>query len=60
MDIGTLRGLGTLMVLVAMIGVICWAYSGRRKADFDQAALLPFGDDLPSPQDRNDSRSTFE
>ncbi|BCD89473.1 cytochrome C oxidase cbb3-type subunit CcoQ [Pseudomonas solani] len=61
MDVGILRGLGTLLVLVAMIGVFCWAYSGRRKADFEQAALLPFGDDAePSLQDRNVSRSTHE
>ncbi|GLZ89100.1 hypothetical protein Pres01_51510 [Metapseudomonas resinovorans] len=52
MDIGTLRGIGTLLVLIATLGVICWAYSGKRKASFDEAANLPFADD-----DRNDSRS---
>ena len=44
MDIGTLRGLGTLLVLVAFICVVSWAYSGKRKAAFDEAALLPFAD----------------
>lgn len=53
MDIGTLRGLGTLLVLIATLGVIVWAYSGKRKSAFDEAANLPFAD-----EDRNDSRST--
>ena len=46
MDIGTLRGLGTLLVLVAFICVVFWAYSGKRKAAFDEAANLPFADDI--------------
>jgi cytochrome c oxidase cbb3-type subunit 4 len=45
MDIGTLRGLGTALVLIAFIGVTLWAYSSRRKKDFDEAANLPFADD---------------
>ncbi|MBF7730656.1 cbb3-type cytochrome oxidase subunit 3, partial [Pseudomonas sp. N040] len=44
MDIGTLRGLGTLLVLVAFVSVTLWAYSGRNKARFDEAANLPFAD----------------
>lgn len=47
MDIGTLRGLGTLLVLGAFICVVFWAYSGKRKAGFDEAALLPFADQPP-------------
>ena len=35
MDIGTLRGLGTLLVFVAFIGVVLWAYSNKRKSSFD-------------------------
>lgn len=45
MDIGTLRGLGTLVVMLAFIGLALWVFSGRRKADFDEATLLPFADD---------------
>ncbi len=44
MDIGTLRGLGTVLVVVAFICVALWAYSGKRKASFDEAANLPFAD----------------
>jgi len=45
MDIGTLRGLGTLLVLIAFVSVTIWAYSGRNKARFDEAANLPFADE---------------
>ncbi|MGV8202944.1 CcoQ/FixQ family Cbb3-type cytochrome c oxidase assembly chaperone, partial [Pseudomonas aeruginosa] len=29
MDIGTLRGLGTLLSSVAFTGLVIWAYSGK-------------------------------
>ncbi|WP_084310493.1 cbb3-type cytochrome oxidase subunit 3 [Pseudomonas jinjuensis] len=45
MDIGLIRGLGTIVVTVAFIGVLLWAYSGKRKQRFDEDALLPFADD---------------
>ena len=40
-----LRGLGTLSAFIAFIGICVWAYSGRRKEDFNNAAQLPFADD---------------
>ncbi|CAD5108176.1 cbb3-type cytochrome oxidase subunit 3 [Zestomonas carbonaria] len=45
MDIGTIRGLGTLVIFIAFIGLALWAFSSRRKKDFDEATLLPFADD---------------
>ena len=45
MDINTLRGLSTLFILLAFIGLVVWAYSSKRKKDFDEAANLPFADD---------------
>jgi cytochrome c oxidase cbb3-type subunit 4 len=48
MDINDLRGLSTLFMLVAFIGLVLWAYSSKRKKSFDEAANLPFADeDLP-------------
>lgn len=44
MDINTLRGLSTLLLLVGFVGLVFWAYSGRRKKGFDEAANLPFAD----------------
>jgi len=45
MDINTLRGLSTLFLLIAFIGLVFWAYSGKRKKEFDEAANLPFADE---------------
>jgi len=48
MEIGTLRGLGTVVVLLSFVALVAWAWSGRRRADFDKAAGLPFADE-PGP-----------
>ncbi|WP_296182846.1 cbb3-type cytochrome oxidase subunit 3 [Pseudomonas sp. UBA1879] len=45
MDIGMIRGLGTVVVMVAFIGLALWVFSPRRNAEFDDATLLPFADD---------------
>jgi cytochrome c oxidase cbb3-type subunit 4 len=45
LDINTLRGLSTLLLLVAFIGLVFWVYSGRRKQQYDDAAQLPFADE---------------
>jgi len=45
MDAGFLRGLYTVIVFVAFIGVVWWAWSARRKDDFEEAANLPLEDD---------------
>jgi cytochrome c oxidase cbb3-type subunit 4 len=45
MDINTLRGIFTALALIAFIGVWIWAWSGKRKRAFDEAANLPFADD---------------
>ena len=52
MDLNDLRSLWTVVSFAAFLGIVFWAYSGKRKADFDEAANLPFADD-----DRNKSRS---
>ncbi len=45
MDINDLRGLSTAFLMMAFIGLCCWAYSKKRKAAFDEAANLPFADE---------------
>ena len=45
MDIGMIRGLGTVVVMVAFIGLALWVFSPRRKSEFDDATMLPFKDD---------------
>lgn len=50
-DINTLRGISTLLVMLAFIGVCLWAYSGKRKSLFDDAAHIPFLDDAADDDD---------
>ena len=45
MEAGTLRGLFTLFMFVAFFGTFFWAWSSRRKKDFDAAANLPLEHD---------------
>ena len=45
MDINDLRGLSTLFLMISFIGLCIWAYSGKRKTTFDEAANLPFADE---------------
>jgi len=51
MGIDDLRTWITVAAFVCFIGIVAWAYSRRRKGDFDEAARLPFtgkdiGDDV--------------
>jgi len=59
MDINTLRGIATILAMVAFIGVVIWAYSSYKKKDFDEAAQLPFADDDEDQKTREqqDTRS---
>jgi len=45
MSIGMIRGLGTLVIFIAFIGMLLWVFNGKRKNDFEQAAMLPLVDD---------------
>lgn len=56
MEIGTLRGLGTILVFVAFVVLVLWAYSSKRKKGFDEAANLPFADE-PDTKKRDEEAS---
>ncbi len=45
MDVNTLRSITTVVSLVVFLGIVWWAWSRRRSADFEQAARLPFDQD---------------
>lgn len=45
MDINDWRALSTVLMMVTFIGIVIWAYSGKRKKSFTEAANLPFADD---------------
>ena len=56
MDAGLLRGLYTLFMFLAFAGIVWWAWSAKRKDDFDAAAGLPLEDDAEA--DKNERTSS--
>ena len=56
MDAGFLHGLWTAALLVVFAAIVAWAWSGRRKRDFDEAARLPLEEEdagaMTDPPDR--------
>lgn len=45
MDSGTVSGIVTGVLIVVFLCVVAWAYSGRRRKDFDEASRLPLDDE---------------
>lgn len=45
MDINDLRSIVTVVSFLTFLGIVAWAFSGRRKSAFDEAARLPLEDD---------------
>ena len=45
MNFTLIQSLWSIVILVTFIGIVLWAYSGKRKSEFDEAARLPFDDD---------------
>jgi cytochrome c oxidase cbb3-type subunit 4 len=45
MDMNTIRGLITAVLILVFLGIVAWAWSARRKSDFDAAARLPLEED---------------
>ena len=45
MDINDLRIIATVLSFVMFISIVVWAYSGKRKRAFDEAAALPIDDE---------------
>ena len=47
----------TLALLIIFIGIVLWAWSGKRKEDFEEAANLPFEDDDMDVKSSQEPRS---
>ena len=45
MDLNDVRGLLTAVLLFSFVGLWIWAWSSRRKADFEASAALPLEED---------------
>jgi cytochrome c oxidase cbb3-type subunit 4 len=44
-EITVFHGLWTAALLVIFVGIVVWAWSGKRKVAFDEAARIPLEDD---------------
>ena len=42
---GIWRGVFTVFMFVSFIGIVIWAYSSRRKSEFDEMANMPLEQD---------------
>ena len=59
MSTGMIRGLGTVVVFVAFVGLTLWVFNTKRNPEFAEARLLPFADE-PQPETHSapETRST--
>jgi len=50
MDVNTLRSAVTVTLFVLFLALVAYTWSRKRKAEYDEAAMLPFAEDqLPDP-----------
>jgi cytochrome c oxidase cbb3-type subunit 4 len=42
MDYSLIQSVWTIVALVLFVGIVIWAWSGKRKQRFDEAANIPF------------------
>jgi len=45
MESSLFHSVWTVIVLILFVGIVAWAWSGRQKQRFDEAAHIPFDDD---------------
>ncbi len=60
MDAGTWRGVFTIVMLLLFVAICFWAFSSKRKTEFDAAARLPLEPDsenLPDASSGEKQRS---
>ena len=53
MDYVNILSIWTIVVMVLFIGIVLWAWSGKRKQSFDEAANIPFDEDEMLSTDTN-------
>lgn len=59
MEYSTIHSIFTVILFVAFIAYVIWAFGKKRKADFDQAANLVFDDEQKAPH-KNKQESDHE
>jgi cytochrome c oxidase cbb3-type subunit 4 len=49
-DIDIVRGLALIGLIVGFFGIVFWAWSRKRKPEFDRAAKMPLEEDAPAEE----------
>ncbi|MDH3527729.1 MAG: cbb3-type cytochrome c oxidase subunit 3 [Gammaproteobacteria bacterium] len=52
MDYSLIQSVWTIVVLVLFVGIVLWAYSGKRRQHFEEASRIPFTEDTPAPTEK--------
>lgn len=60
MEFATLHSILTLILFVSFVAFVLWAYSKKRKSDFDEAANLVFDDEPESKKQPSKRESEHE
>lgn len=50
MNYSDLSSMMTVVMMAVFIGIVLWAWSGKRREDFEAAARVPLEDDAPAEQ----------
>ena len=58
LTINDLRTLITTLSFIVFAGIVFWAWNGRQRARFDEAAQLPFADDDLPKTDKTSKDNT--
>ena len=51
---GLMHSIWTILVFIVFIGIVIWAYSGRRKKDFDEASRMALDDEPENDSSKTD------
>ena len=57
MDINTIRTAITVLAFITFLAIVAWAWSSRRRADFDAAARLPLDEEDGPSSDAHRERA---
>jgi cytochrome c oxidase cbb3-type subunit 4 len=58
MSVSFVQSVWTVIAMVVFIGIVIWAYSKRKKADFEKAGRMAMDDDKPVNDSMNKAATT--
>jgi len=57
MSVTFVQSVWTVMAMAVFVGIVFWAYSKRKKADFEEAGRMAMDDDKPVNDSMNNAAS---